>query len=120
MHRNCQECPSRRLEDAFCAPAATANAPRLRGLFRVTSNGAASLLISLGFQFRPRLVFVGDVSQEVERKRTSPASFLPEAGPSGRMPAFLGSSPLFLFSLADSTAPLLPRGTWQLLSMGSA
>lgn len=93
MHRNRQECPSRRLGDAFCAPAPTATAPRLRGLFRVASNGAASLLTSLGFQFRPRLAFMGDVSQEVERKGTSPASFLPEAGPSGRMPAFLGVQP---------------------------
>lgn len=36
----------------FLCPCPTANAPRLRGLFRVTPNGAASLLISLGFQFR--------------------------------------------------------------------
>lgn len=57
---------------------------------RGTGNRAASLLISLGFQFRPRLVFMGDVSQEVERKRTSPASFLLEAGPSGQDACFPG------------------------------
>ena len=87
MHRNHQGCPSHRTGRSLCPRSQQA---QLRGLFRVTSNRAASLLISLGFQFRPRLVFMGDVSQEVERKRTSPASFLLEAGPSGQDACFPG------------------------------